>query len=582
MSRIRILKYVVLAALAIIVVRLFFIQIIEHGKWVEQANKQHTMLETIVANRGEIYMMDGDTPTPVVLNQTAYSIIIDPAVTDKDEIKRVLEKYAKDYITADIDEIYGIEGLRYFVIARSVPREVANQIAAEGVSAVWFQAGNKRVYPEGETASALLGFVNAEGVGQYGVERSFDEVLKGEDGLLKTISDINNVALSIGNDNVKIPAKDGEDVVLTIDRGLQRGVEEIMMQTLNQTPATNMAAIVMDPNTGKVLAMANLPSYDPANYDKVEDASVFVNYVTEVPYEPASTCKPFAFSAAINEGKMTASTTYFNEGYTVVDGWVIKNAEQRSSLYGTIDMRTALAWSLNTGSIQSLRLLGDNPNEITQVGRERLYDYYYNKFGLGQRTGIEVYEAEGLVADPNEGDGRDSVYANMTFGQNVYLTMVQVASAFSAIVNGGYYHQPTLFAGTLDGDGNIVAPEREDTTRQILASSTSDTMRDLLINNRNYKLRAGIDKDGYAVGGKSGTAQVVRDGSYDNTMSETIASYIGFGGTDGELPKYVIMVKMWGEGQQLDGTNHGSVAFDAISNFIIDYLKIKPRYIEWK
>lgn len=576
MSRIKALKFVVLAALAIIVVRLFFIQIVEHGRWMEQAEKQHTMLETIVADRGEIYMMDGETPVPVVLNQTVYSIIIDPAVTNKERLKELLDKYAKENITADIDEIYNIEGLRYFVVARNITRDKADQIAKEGVGGIWFQENNRRVYPEGEMASALLGFVNADGIGQYGVEGAMNDTLKGKDGLLKSISDINNVALSIGNDNVKIPAVNGETVVLTIDRGMQKGVEEIMARHLESTPATNVSAVVIDPNTGKVLAMVNLPNYNPADYGNVKDASSYINYVTEVPYEPASTCKTFAFSAAINEGKMTSSSTYFNQGYIVIDGWTIKNAEQRSSLYGTIDMRTALYWSLNTGSIQALKFLGDNPDEITQVGRERLYDYLHNKFRLDQKTGIEVHEAEGVVADPNEGYGRDSVYANMTFGQNIYTTMIQMASAFSAVVNGGYYHKPTLFAGTLDKDGKLIPAERGDETQQILGENTSIMMREMLANNRSYKVRMGIDKYGYQIGGKSGTAQVVRNGSYDNTMSETIASYIGFGGTAGELPKYVIMVKMWGEGQYMDGTAHGSAAFDDVSNFLIDYLKIKP------
>ena len=577
MSRIKILRYTVIAVLAVIVVRLFFVQIIEHGKWVEKAEKQHTLLETIVADRGEIYMMDGGNPTAVVLNQTVYSIIIDPVVTDKEKIREALEKYAKDNISADLDEIYNIEGLRYYIVARGVTKDAADKIAAEGIAGVWFQENNKRVYPEGEMASGLLGFVNADGVGQYGVEGSFNERLRGQDGLLKTISDVNNVALSIGNDNIKIPAARGDDIVLTVDRGLEKGVEEILVNAVNNTPATNAAAIVMDPNTGEVLAMANVPNYDPANYGNVKDASAYINYTVEVPYEPASTCKTFAFSAAINEGKMTSESTYFNRGYEIVDGWKIQNAEQRSMLYGEITMKTALYWSLNTGSIQALKFLGADPNNITQLGRERLYDYYHNKFKLGQATGIELLESEGMIPDPDEGYGRDSTYANMTFGQNLYITMIQTASAFSAVVNGGYYHTPTIYKGIMK-DGKLVVAERGDNNEQILSDGTSAMMRDMLRNNRNYKVRGGIDKNGYFVGGKSGTAQVVRNGSYDNTMSETIATYIGFGGTDGELPKYVIMVKMWGEGQYMDGTAHGSAAFDEISNFAIDYLKIKPGY----
>ena len=577
MQRIKTLRIVIFAALAIIVVRLFFIQIIEHDAWVAKADEQHTLLETIVAERGKIYMMDGNDPVAVVLNQTVYSIIVDPMMTDLDAIHEALLKNAKDCIVADFEKLKESDNLRYYVVARNVSREAANKIAEEGISSVWFQENNQRVYPEGEMASGVLGFVNADGIGQYGVEGSLNGRLKGEDGLLKTISDVNNVALSIGNDNIRKSAVDGEDVVLTIDRGVQRGVEEIMAKMVASTPATNGAALVMDPITGKVLAMANVPTYNPADYGNVEDASAYINYTTEVPYEPASTCKTFAFSAAINEGKMTSETTYFNKGYEEIDGWKINNAEQRSMLYGTISMKTALYWSLNTGSIYAMKLLGDNPETITQAAREKLYDYYYNVFRLGRATGIELIEAEGYIPDPNEGWGRDSVYANMTFGQNLSITMIQTATAFSAVVNGGYYRTPTVVAGTMK-NGELVPEKNENRVEeQILSEETSDMMKDMLRNNRGYKVTGGIDKPGYFIGGKSGTAQVVKDGSYDDTMSETVATYLGFGGTEGELPKYVIMVKMWSEGQYMDGTAHGSAAFDEISNFLIDYLKIKPK-----
>ncbi len=579
MPRTKILKNVVLVALGIIAVRLFFIQIVEHDAWVAKANEQHTMLETIVAKRGEIYMMDNNEPVPVVLNQTVYSIIIDPEVTNKDEIKNALETDAKQYITADIDKVFEEEGLRYFIIAKNVPHSTASKIAGKGLNGVWFQKNNQRVYPEGEMASGMLGFVNADGLGQYGVEGSFNHLLAGKDGLLKSVSDINNVALSIGNDNVKIPAMDGQNIVLSVDRGLEKGIEEIMVNTVNTTAATNAAALIMDPNTGEVIAMANVPNYNPADYGNVKDASAYNNYVTDIPYEPASTCKTFIFSAAINEGKMTADTTYFNKGYEEIDGWKIKNASQQSSLYGTINMRTALSWSLNTGSIYALKLLGDNTENITQTGRERMYDYYYNKFRLGQETGIELMEAKGYIPDPNEGWGRDSTYANMTFGQNLSLTMLQTATAFSAIVNGGTWRTPTIVKGTME-NGELKERKNEDFSEKIsdkiLQDSTSATMRELLINNRRSKRLYGIDRAGYDVGGKSGTAQTIVDGSYDNTMSQMIGSYIGFVAPTTEMPKYVIMVKMWGEGQAITGEETAHL-FDSLSNYTIDYLKIKPR-----
>lgn len=576
-SRIKLLKGITFAVLAIIAVRLFFIQIIEHDDWVAKANDQHTLLETITAKRGSIYMMDDTGPATVVMNQTVYQIIIDPAVTDKEQIRTALQTYAEPYITADLDEVYNIEGLRYYIVAKNVPYSIAVKIAEEDIASVWLKKGNQRVYPEGELASTLLGFVNADGIGQYGVEGSLNNLLSGKDGHLKTIADVNKVALSIGNDNTRIPAEDGKDIVLSINRGLERGTEEILKRHIDDTPASNAAALIMNPNTGEVIAMTSLPGYDPANYGRVKDASAYINQVTEIPYEPASICKNFTFSAAINEGKMTADTTFYNEGVEYVDGLPIYNAEQRSSLNNhELTMKTALYWSLNTGSIHALKLLGDDVNSINATGREKLYDYYHNKFRLDQPTGIELIEAEGFVWDPHaEIYGLNAAYANMTFGQNLSMTMIQTATAFSAVINGGYWRTPSIVKGTLEND-TIVPLERKDAVEeQILNSDTSATMRDMLINNRSYKLRAGIDREGYAVGGKSGTAQVVVDGAYDDSMSNLVGSYIGFIGPSGEMPQYVIMVKMWGEGEALSG-GEAQDLFDELSNYAIDYLKIKP------
>ena len=574
-QRIKILRNIVFVALAIITVRLFVIQIIDHGYWIAKADEEHTILETISAKRGEIYMVDHDEPVAVVLNQTMYEIIIDPAVVDREKTKKVLEDNVKDYLVVDLDEVFKQEGLRYSIVAKNVPRSSIEKLAEENLSSVWFKKASQRVYPEGELGSTLLGFVNADGLGQYGVEGSLNEQLAGKDGLLKSTADFNKVALSIGNDNIKIPAEDGKNIVLSVDRSLERGTEELLQKHIDETPATNAAALIMDPNNGEVVAMTSLPGYNPADYGKVDDAGTYINQVTEVPYEPASVCKSFTFSAAINEGKMTADTTYFNQGYEIVDAWKINNAEQRSSLYGTIDMRTALYWSLNTGSIYALKLLGDNPSAINQTGRERLYDYYYNKFRLGQATGIELIEAEGFIPDPNEGWGRDSAYANITFGQNLGITMIQTATAYSSVINGGTWRTPTIVKGELDGDEIKPLSINEKIEDKILSDDTSAMMRDMFINNRSYKVKNGIDKPGYAIGGKSGTAQVIKDGAYDDTMKETVGTYIGFVGPTGDLPKYVIMVKMWAEGQYLDGQIASSL-FDELSNYLINYYKIKP------
>ena len=235
--RIEALKIVILVALGIILVRLFFIQIIEHGAWVAKADEQHTMLETITAKRGEIYMMDHDEPVAVVLNQTTYQIVIDPTVTQKEDIEYVINTYAKDYQIADIDEVYNTEGLRYSIIAKNVPRATAEKIAEAGVPAIWLKKTNQRVYPEGQLASGLLGFVNDEGEGQYGTEGSLNKILAGEDGLIKATADVNKVALSIGNDNIKILRQRclQTAVPIRLDRHIKSGKLQIIALDLGNS-----------------------------------------------------------------------------------------------------------------------------------------------------------------------------------------------------------------------------------------------------------------------------------------------------------------------------------------------------------
>ena len=574
-NRNKVLRILLIGVVSVIAVRLFWIQIIQHSEWQAKADEQQTLTNTIIAKRGEIYTMNGSEPVPVVMNKTVWSVIVDPMIVDEDEVKKVIDANAADMKIADWEEVFADKSLRYYMVAKDVEREAAEKINEANLNGVWLQQNTKRVYPEGELGSRMLGFVNIEGSGQYGVEGALDKILAGENGLLKTTKDINNVILSIGENNVRLPAKDGDTVVLSIDRNLQYGVEKILTDAVNHTIATNASAIIMNPNNGQILAMANVPNYNPAKYGEVQDAKDFVNYVVDEPYEPASVCKVFAFAAAINEGVMTPETTYVNTGSTVIDEAKIENAYKGQ--LGTISMQTVLNYSLNTGSIQALRLLSGSETEINESGRQKLYDYYYNHFGLGQYTDVELPESPGYIVGPNDGYAMDLTYANMTFGQGLNLTMIQVASAFSSVINGGKYYTPTMVAGTLK-NGVLNKNEEKSAVRDTISEATSTTMREMLYGTRSSRRTNGTDKPGYYVGGKTGTAQVIQDdGSYSDAMGETIASYVGFGGTEGELPAYVIMVKTWAEGQHMEGEKHAMPIFDSLNNYTQDYLKIKPK-----
>lgn len=575
MTRNKVLKVGILLVMSVIVVRLFFIQIVQHDEWVEKAAAQQTMMNVLKAERGEIYMMDGSEPVAVVMNATVYTVVVDPMTADENVLKEKLTPILKEKQVAEWEDVFADKTRRYYIVGKNVGRKAAEQVAEADLLGVWLQANTQRVYPEGTLAANLLGFVNADGVGQYGVEGSLNKMLAGTDGLLKTVKDINNVALSIGDDNIKTPAIDGESVVLTIDRNMQYNVEKIIQKKSEELGFKNISALVMDPRNGKVLVMANYPGYDPADYGNVNSAADYVNHIVEDPYEPASVCKTFTFATGVELGVMMPDKTFYNTGEIIVDNWPIRNAEQGSYLLGNQTMQTAFNYSLNTGSSQVLRWLGGSETEITSAAREKLYDFYYNKFGLGQATGIELIESTGLITEPNaEIYGLDSTYANMTFGQNMQMTMIQVAAAMASVVNGGNYYEPTVVAGKMVNGKFEKAAEKEP-VRRTISEKTSATMREMLYGTRRAWRNVGVDKEGYYVGGKTGTAQIIKDGAY--SMDETAATYIGIGGTEGEIPEYLIMVRIWEEGKLAGGQEHALPTFNDIKAYVQDYLKVKPK-----
>ena len=326
----------------------------------------------------------------------------------------------------------------------------------------------------------------------------------------------------------------------------------------------------MDPKNGEIWAIASTPNYDAENYGKVEDAEVFQTNATMDAYEPASVCKTFAMAAAIDMGKMTPETKYNNTDQTIVDGWPINNLSKGHT--GNITMQMALNWSLNTGSTQALRLLGDSETEITTVGKERLFDYYYNKFWLGQYTGIEIAESSGLIIPPENENATDARYANMTFGQGMNITALHLAAAYGAVVNGGEYYKPTVVRGEMV-DGEFKANEYAEADHRAISEETSKTMRGMLVTARNLFKNSKKYDSGLYVGGKTGTAQAIRNGEY--VMDETIATYAGFGAvSEDTMPEYVIVTKVWEEGKGMDGGTHAKPIFDELSQYLISYLKM--------
>ncbi len=582
------LRLLIAGMACVFIATLFFVQVVEHDQHVREANAMRVKQYELLAKRGEVYFTDGNGVSPAIMNERTWTVFVDPnfiiknagtnGVSSKEDVQKKLAEILGDTVIVSWDKVWADEEDMYVEVAKNVDYETVSKIKEANLRGVGRKETSRRVYPNGMLGAQLLGFTNAEGVGS-GVEGALSERLMGKNGMLKTVTDVNEIPLSVGDENIEIPAQDGESIVLTIDENVQRKVEKIIKDAVvgHNGGIGAASALVMEPTTGKVLAMANYPTYNPGEYWKEKDANVYVNRVTETPYEPASVCKPFTYAVAINEGKLNPDATYMNTGSTKVGDRVMNNAYGTATRNGVITFRKALDYSLNTGSIEVLRKLGDGAN-ITKAARVTLYNYLHDSFGLGQKTGVELYEATGKVISPDDpsGEGNAVRYANMTFGQGMNATMLQVAAGFSSIINGGNYYTPTVIAGKYE-NGELVKAEQKAAVRRTVSAGTSQEMRKMLMEVRSEN---GGDKDpsGYRVGVKTGTAETINPKTGQYWSGKTNASALGFGGanSDDALPSYVVMVRLDGE-TLLWGSLDAIPVFTEISNYMLQYLRIEPK-----
>lgn len=568
-SRSRNLAFMVFAIMAVFIVRLFYLQIIQHDYYTSLADDEQITRLKLPAKRGVIYGLDGATPVSFVINQTVYTVFADPQVTrDDDKIVEVINRVAGGNARKNLKDLLSKKQSRYQILATSVTRLQAELIKSEDLRGVSFQEQVQRVYPEGSLAAQVLGFVDYSGQGRYGVESGLNDRLSGKDGVLQSVTDVSSVPLSIGDKNIRVPAKDGDNIVLSIDRNIQSHVEQALQDGMNRSGAKKASAIVIDPRNGKIMAMANLPSYNPQDLDKVTDVALFNNNIISAPYEPGSVMKTFMISTGIDKGIITPQSTYVNTDYIQVEDRTISNATKGQT--GTITIQHALNWSLNTGMVTVAQRLGDGT--INRSARDIMYDYYHNRFRLDDITGVELAgEQPGLIISPEMTEGNAVRYSNMSFGQGLDLTMLGVATSFSSVVNGGKYYQPTVLEGVMDAGGKVIKTQPK-FVKQTISPETSSTVKEMLRIARSGTFLS-ADKSGYKIGGKTGTSQVIVNGEYSD--NQTVASYVGYGGA--EEARYVIMVQVSGKNEILGGSADAGPIFTDISNWMLDYLRIQPK-----
>ncbi len=525
--RIDLIYLLLMLVLATFIVRLFYIQVIQHEQYKQAALSGQLKEYLIQPERGVIEAYDGDNVVPIVLNETVYTLFADPVYVKDikataDALSRITGAKSSDY------EEKMNQNTRYAVLEKKLKENTKNAIEALDIKGVGLREESIRTYPQGSLASQLLGFVNDEGQGTYGVEQFLNDQLGGEPGQLKAITDVHGVPLVSNQDNVIKDPVPGDRVRLTLDIGMQKKAESILKSHLAEVNSKSGSVVIMDPNNGAVKAMANYPTYDPAKFSSVNDISVFTNPAVSDALEVGSIMKTLTVATALNEGAVKPNQTFFDPARFEIDGAEVTNVEGYDNPQ-TRSISDILKYSLNTGAVWLLRQLGGG--EINERARTTLHKYLTEHYFFGQKTGIEQgYEGEGIVPDPVEGFGRNIKFANAAFGQGITITPLQFAAAFSATINGGTYYRPHL----VDGDKNQYIRSKD-----VVSAKVSKELRALHENTAHNWYS--FERPGYGIGGKTGTAQIpdgqggYKEGVYNGT-------FIGFVG--GDKPEYVIMVKV--------------------------------------
>jgi cell division protein FtsI/penicillin-binding protein 2 len=573
--RLRIAAFLLLAVGGVLVVRLGYLQLVRHNYYLSKASSEHTSKYEIPASRGELYIHDGaDGQAPIALNQTLNELTADPRyVTDKPDVARKLAALTGGNAAEYQSRLE--KGIEYAKLADRVPNDVAAKIKALALKGIWLTPKDYRTYPEGSLAAELLGFVNADGVGQYGLEGYLNDKLDGTPGQLAAKTDTNGVPIAVVDNVIKQPVG-GQSYLLTIDRNIQAKVEQVLADQIKASKAKSGAVLVLDPATGAVRAMATYPTYDPNQYSAVKDYGVFMNQTTDEQFEPGSGMKAFTMAAGLNEGKITPDSKYDDPGCVMVDGRNICNAAGDKAGPGKT-MTMVLRDSLNTGVMYVLRLLGGDANKITLTGKQMLFNYFTKHFGFGQRTGIEqAGEVAGTVNAASNNSGNDVNYANMTFGQGVSVTMVQMAAAMAAVANGGRLYQPHLVDAEMNADGSTrpIMPKlvRDGVLTKTAISELTQMLTVVVMHGSGYLAQI----KGYEnqIAGKTGTAQIPKPDGTGYIDGANIGTFTGFAPVSS--PRFVLMVRI--NEPEINGYAEVTTvpAFREICNWLFQYYGIPP------
>jgi cell division protein FtsI (penicillin-binding protein 3) len=532
--------FLLLFALAL--VRSLWLQGVRGGELSDEARSQQVATVTVPGTRGRILDRNGSelavSEDAATIVATPYQVA-DPATTAH-KLAAILDVDEKDLLESLADRESG-----FAYLARKVDLMSAERVRKLDIHGIGILPDSRRIYPDGELASQLIGSVGADNGGLTGLEAAQEELLHGADGERQVTRDALGEEISR---ETLASATTGEDLKLTIDAALQAHTEDVIAQVGQTYTPKGATAILMDPDTSEILALANWPAADPTEIGSAGEAEI-LNRATGLTYEPGSTFKAFTVAGALEDGLVTPDTTFSLGPSIKVADRVIEESHEGGG--GTLTVADILAQSSNVGAVT----IG------LELGAER-YDHWVREFGFGEPTGVAIPgEERGILLDVEDYSG--STIGNMPLGQGLSVTPMQMMAAYAAIANGGVLRRPhILYSGSKPSDGERVISEKTALqVRRMLAGVLAPG-----------GTASEVSVPGYELAGKTGTAEKAVNGGYSET--DFVASFVGFAPV--EDPELLVAVVVDEPRGSYYGGDVAAPAFGEIAKFALPYLQIAP------
>lgn len=547
---------------ATIIGRLIYIQILNRQFYKALAFGQQQLLIQVQGKRGEVFFKNRENLLPLAINKTwQFCYILPREIKNKVDIAEKLAELLNLDKDEVLEKIKNTEALFVALKHRLTEEEVEN-LKKLNLTGIYLGEELLRYYPQEFLLSQVIGFLGGEGKGQYGIEGFYDEILTTEEGFLEGKRGLGGTLIFLSSENLS-PVQKGTDILLSIDYNIQFIAEKLLSQAKENLKIEQGQIIVVDPYSGKILALANFPNFNPNCYSEETEMEIFKNVAIQEIFEPGSVFKPFTMAAALDTEKITPQTTYIDKGVVKIGGWPIYNYNEQA--YGEQTMTEVLEKSINTGAVFVQQ----------QIGSE-IFLEYLEKFGFFEKTGIDLQE-EVFSENLEFKKGYEINFATASFGQGIAMTPIQLVRAFCAIANGGKLVKPYLVEKIIDnGEETEILPKIPENS--VISRRTSSQLTAMLVSVIENGFAKAAKIPGYFIAGKTGTAQIpfsVLGIEKKGYSEKTIQTFVGF--APASDPQFLILIKLYNPSAKT--AEYSAVPiFRELAKYIIDYWQIPPDY----